>query len=91
MKQEKIKRIQKEAHLMIKTNLTVRQVAEVMHVSKSTVHDDLHIHLKRIDKTLYQKVQDIFFLHNQVRHLNGGEKTRQKYQKNRNRNTVMVE
>lgn len=91
MKQAKIERIKKEAVIIIETKMTIRNLADKMHLSKSTVHKDLHIHLKKIDNSLYQKVQKIFNDHIQVRHIIGGEKTREKYQKNRNRNTVMVE
>ncbi len=53
----------------------------MFHVSKSTVHKDLHERLLKIDKIKYKKVDDILKFHTDIRHIRGGESTRRKYQK----------
>ena len=74
-----IKRIVDEALYMIDTNDTIRQVADVFKVSKSTVHKDLHDRLIYVDKQLYNKVNDILQYHIDVRHIRGGQSTKKKF------------
>lgn len=68
---------------LIENRSTVRQVAQVFGISKSTVHKDLTTTLKRTNPTLYAKTKDILEQNKQERHLRGGEATKQKYLKNR--------
>ena len=68
---------------LIENRSTVRQVAQVFGISKSTVHKDLTTTLKRTNPTLYAKAKDILEQNKQERHLRGGEATKQKYLKNR--------
>ena len=75
------KRIIEEANYIISTNKTIRDVAKYMKVSKSTVHKDLHERLIKIDRNLYEDVDKILKYHTDIRHIRGGEATRQKYQK----------
>ena len=56
------KRIRLETEYILKENLTVREIAKKINVSKSTVHKDLHEHLE-------------------IRHINGGNATKMKYEK----------
>ena len=81
MNGDMIKRVKKEANYMLETNQTVREVASIFHVSKSTVHKDLHERLKEIDETLFQKIDDVLKEHTNIRHIKGGESTKQKYLK----------
>lgn len=74
-------RVLGEAVYMIKTKSTVRDVANVYRVSKSTVHKDLSERLRQISMELYNKVETIFNDHIQRRHIRGGEATKQKYLK----------
>lgn len=74
-------RIIKEANYIIETNKTIRDVAKYMKVSKSTVHKDLHERLLDVDKKLYEKVDIILQKHLQIRHINGGNATKIKYEK----------
>jgi len=74
-------RVVKEANYMIKTGDTLREMASVFNVSKSTVHKDLKDRLKFIDNDLYRKVQKILKHHIDIRHIKGGESTKKKYQK----------
>ena len=81
MKKAIIKRTLKEAELMISTNKTIREIAECLKISKSTVHKDLKERLKEINKSKYAKIQETLKNHLNIRHLNGGEATRKKYAK----------
>jgi len=74
-------RVLKEVDLILKTKLTIRKVAEIFNVSKSTVHKDLNERLLSIDKNKYEQVKEIFKEHIEIRHINGGESTRLKYLK----------
>ena len=70
---------------MIETGKTVREIADVFKVSKSTVHKDLHERLINIDKNLYNEVDKILKYHTDIRHIRGGESTRRKFlEKNAN-------
>ena len=66
---------------MIETKKTLREIAKVFNVSKSTVHKDLKEKLKSIDNVLYEKVKIILNEHIKVRHIRGGESTKKKYLK----------
>ena len=57
------KRVLNEAKYILKTKYTIRQIAEEFMVSKSTVHVDLNIRLKKLDYSLYQKVKQILIKH----------------------------
>ncbi|MBQ9072822.1 MAG: sporulation transcriptional regulator SpoIIID [Bacilli bacterium] len=74
-----IKRVIDEAHYMLDTKKTVREIAKVFNVSKSTVHKDLHERLLDIDFELYQEIDSILKYHIDVRHIRGGESTKKKY------------
>lgn len=75
------KRIINEANYMLNTKKTIRQIARIYNVSKSTVHKDLHERLVEIDIDLYNKVNSILKYHIDVRHIRGGEATKKKYKK----------
>ena len=64
---------------LIKTNKTVREISKVFHVSKSTIHKDLHERLKYIDLNRFKKVDRILKYHISIRHINGGNATKRKY------------
>lgn len=74
-------RVYKEAYYILKTKKTLRELAQVFNLSKSTIHKDLKDRLKTFDLTLYKEVQKILKLHLQTRHIKGGESTKKKYQK----------
>ena len=74
-------RVLEEANFIIDTGKTVREIANIFIVSKSTVHKDLHERLIKIDRNLYEDVDKILKYHTDIRHIRGGEATRQKYQK----------
>ena len=74
-----IKRVLNEAKYIIKTNSTVREIAKVFNVSKSTVHKDLHERLLDLDNDSFLEVEKILKYHTDVRHIRGGESTKRKY------------
>ena len=67
------------AEYVIETGATVRQTASHFGISKSTVHKDLSMKLKYINKTQYNLVKDILELNKSERHIRGGEATKKKY------------
>ena len=67
------------AEYLIEHQSTVRQVAHIYGISKSTVHKDITTKLKRTNPQLYKKAKNILEQNKQERHLRGGEATRQKY------------
>ena len=76
------KRAKEEAKYILYTNGTVRSIAPIFGVSKSTVHNDLTKNLEKIDKNLFEKVQKILEKNLSERHLRGGEATKKKYKEN---------
>lgn len=72
-------RIKKETNYILDKKCTIRELAKIMNVSKSTVHNDLHIRLKLLNNELYYKVKKILDYHTQIRHVRGGEATKMKY------------
>lgn len=64
---------------LVETQSTVRSVAQIFGVSKSTVHKDVTHTLKQVNRGLYLEVQKVLQKNKQERHLRGGEATRLKY------------
>ncbi|MFA5561019.1 MAG: sporulation transcriptional regulator SpoIIID [Eubacteriales bacterium] len=71
------------AAYMIEHEVTVRAVASIFSVSKSTVHKDITTKLKRTNPVLFEQVKLILDKNKSERHLRGGEATRVKYLKKR--------
>ena len=69
------------AKYIISSKTTVRDAAKIFGVSKSTVHKDLHERLFDIDKNLFKKVDKIMQEHLEIRHINGGNATKMKYER----------
>lgn len=76
-----INRVLSEANCILSTQKTIREIATIFKVSKSTVHKDLHERLLDIDKKTYIEVDKILKYHIDIRHLRGGESTKKKYLK----------
>jgi len=74
-----IKRVIDEANYILDTKETIREIAKVFNVSKSTVHKDLHERLIDINYKLYEEVDSILKYHIDVRHIRGGQSTKKKY------------
>ena len=69
------------ASFVIETGATVRHAATHFGISKSTVHKDLSVKLKYMNKSLYNEVKKILDLNKSERHIRGGEATKRKYGK----------
>ena len=68
--------------MLITTKKTIRDVANIMGISKSTIHNDMRKRLKSINNDLYLDVNKLFLEHKKVRHLLGGLANKKKYKKN---------
>ena len=85
MEKRIIDRVINVSNYMIDTGNTVREMAKVFNISKSTVHKDLSERLLEIDANLYEEVSKILKYHSSVRHIRGGESTKRKFlEKNAN-------
>ena len=85
MEKRIIDRVLNVSNYIINTEDTVREIASVFNISKSTVHKDLRERLLEIDVDLYDKVSKILKYHSSVRHIRGGESTKRKFlEKNAN-------
>lgn len=74
-----INRVLKESIYIIDKDKTIREIASIFKVSKSTVHKDLNERLKLLDKNTYLDVKQIFNKHIDNRHIKGGESTKSYY------------
>ena len=72
-------RVNNVSDYIIKTNKTIREISKVFHVSKSTIHKDLHERLKLINMDKFNKVDKILKYHISIRHIRGGNSKRNKY------------
>lgn len=73
-------RVLYSAKIMVNDRLTVRDVAKIVGISKSTVHKDLTEKLKDIDEILFDEIADILDYNKKIRHIRGGQKTKEKYE-----------
>lgn len=67
------------ARYMVRTGDTVRMCAGRFKISKSAVHKMLGAPLKALHPGLYEEVRAVMEYHKAIKHLRGGEATRQKY------------
>lgn len=83
-------RVYNEAIYFSQNYSTVREVAKVFKVGKSTVHNDLTAKLEKINYDLYLQVQKVIEYNKKVRHIRGGEATRKKYIKKKYDSTLLI-
>lgn len=74
-----MERVIEESDYIIKTNKTVREIASIFKVSKSTIHKDLSDRLLEINKEKYKEVAKILQYHTDIIHIRGGEATKMKF------------
>ena len=79
MKSYICERVLDETCYVLEHKCTVREVAKVFCVSKSTAHKDLSQRLQIIDKQLYGKIAEVMTDNWDERYLRGGEATKKKY------------
>ena len=65
---------------LVEHNMTVRAVAKEFGISKSTVHKDVTVTLKKVNRALYIQVKKVLEKNKMERHLRGGEATKKKYE-----------
>ena len=73
------KRACEAAVYMIETGATVRAAARHLGISKSTVHKDVTVKLRREDRALYARVREVLEKNKAERHIRGGLATREKF------------
>ena len=66
-------------YYMLSHRSTIRDTARYFNVSKSLVHYDLSHRLSKVNPYLYCRVRDLVEENIRVRHLRGGQKTKEKY------------
>ena len=71
----------KFGNYIVNNTTTVRATAKKFGISKSTVHKDVRVRLKKIDLKLYEKVNKILETNKKERHIRGGIATKKKYMK----------
>lgn len=81
MNEHIINRVLDVAHYILKYKGTVRSVASIFNVSKSTIHKDLTERLLELDGNLYKEVRSLLDYNKAVRHIRGGKSTKLKYLK----------
>ena len=81
MKKEIINRVVEVSNYILKTKKTIREVAKIFNVSKSTIHKDISSRLIEIDYQKYLNIEEILKNHIETRHINGGLSTKLKYEK----------
>ena len=77
MNKKIISRVIEEGKYILETGETVREMARIFGISKSTIHKDWQERLTEIDTKKYNIIKEILNEHLETRHLKGGESTRQ--------------
>lgn len=72
-------RVMEISSYILETGATVRQVAMLYGVSKSTVHKDVSERLPEINPFYAGEIKKILDKNKAERHIRGGEATRKKY------------
>ena len=65
---------------IVENKCTVRVASAHFGISKSTVHKDVTVTLKKANQELYAEVKQVLEKNKQERHLRGGEATKKKYE-----------
>lgn len=68
-------------HFIVENKSTVRATAKKFGISKSTVHTDITVRLRRINPALFSEVRKVLDINKEERHIRGGIATREKYKK----------
>lgn len=71
------------------TSCTVRDAAKRFDMGKSTVHKHVTERLRGLDRELYERVRKVLDYNLSVRHIRGGEATKQKAKKIQNSESVI--
>ena len=85
MRSEVKERVLAIAEYMLKTEDTVRGCANRFGVSKTTVHKDLRERLPVLNRAAARRVEAVLEKNLRERHIRGGQATRRKYRRVRER------
>lgn len=77
-------KIEKAAKIMVDERLTIREIAIIFSVSKSTIHYHIHHKLKDVNYELYLQVLDHLNKNKKEGHIRGGDATRKRWKENKN-------
>lgn len=69
------------AYYILENKSTIRATAKFFNTPKSTVHHNLSFKLKYINYNLYIEVKKLLDENFKIKHIHGGESTKNKYQK----------
>lgn len=72
-------RVLKTTDIFLSEKSTVREVARKVDCSKSTVHKDLTERLPLLNQSLFVEVKKLLEYNKSIRHLRGGEATKQRF------------
>ena len=89
MNKKIISRVIEEANYIIDSNKTIRELYIIFGVSKSTVHKDMREKLLLLDSTLYQKVSSVLEYHTYIKHIRGGQATKDKFLDKKRESTLL--
>lgn len=78
-------RVIQVANFMIQNQATIREAATEFHVSATTISQDLRKRLPEINPELSNQIGRILRHNAEIRAYRGGESTRRKYKRNRNK------
>ncbi len=81
MKDYIVTRVQQMACYATKTRCTLRELARIFGVGKSTAHKDMSLRLRTVDRKLYSSVAEILQINLSERHIRGGQATKRKFGK----------
>lgn len=72
------------ANYILENKTTIRATSKEFNIPKSTVHHDLSKKLKFLDYSLYKQVRILMEENFKIKHIHGGESTKNKYEKLKN-------
>ena len=64
---------------IVENKTTVRATAKKFGISKSTVHSDVSLRLRKTNPSLYNEVRKVLDTNKAQRHIRGGQATKEKY------------
>lgn len=79
MKEDLVERVITVANHIFDTHDTIRKTAKIYGYSKSTIHNDVSVKLKAIDRNLYEKTKIVLDENFAEKHIRGGEATKKKF------------
>ena len=79
MSEELQRRVLSVAEHIYNTHDTIRKTALLFNFSKSTIHNDVSVKLKKLDYSLYEAIRQILNENFAEKHIRGGAATKKKY------------